>query len=806
MSINKVAVIGSGVMGSGIAAQIANAGHQVVLLDIVPPDLAKFGGDRSAFAKGAIEKMLKTDPAPFMSARNAKLITAGNIEDDLALLSDCDWIIEVVLEDLKVKHETYKKIDAHRKKGSIVSSNTSTIPLHNLIEGQSAEFASDFLITHFFNPPRYMRLLELVTGEKTRADAIEDVRAFCDVKLGKGVVECNDTPGFIANRLGVFWLTAGINEAINLGVTVEQADAVMSKPVGIPKTGVFGLVDLVGVDLMPHLSHSLLSTLPQDDRYRAIFKDFGFIHGMIKAGYTGRKGKGGFYRINPENPKAKEKQALSITADSFDEAQYKKADKPELASVNAAKGGLRAVVESDDIGGKYAWKVLAQTLHYAASLVPEIAGNIADVDEAMRLGYNWKSGPFEMIDALGAQWFAEKLAAEGLDVPDLLKKVGSGTFYKIEGGKRFYFGVDGQYQEIKRADGVLLLADLKLSQEPILKNPSASVWDIGEGVLCFEKTSKMNTFDELIFEMFEKVIALIGDGKGKYKALVIYNEGSAFSAGANLGMAVGLIKEGNFPQVEKFIAAGQRVFMALKYAPFPVVAAPSGVALGGGCEVVLAANAVQAHAETYIGLVEVGVGLIPGWGGCKELILRFRERERKKFKKDLGKIGKDQMWFSPDITPMGATRKAFEVIGVATVSKSAVNAIELGYFRESDGITMNRDRLLYDAKARALSMAKDYNAGEPVAEIRMPGPAGRAALDMAVQDLVKAGKATPYDVVVCGHLSEVLSGGKNADWTKPISEADILKLEIDEFAYLIRSEGTVARIDHMLATGKPLRN
>lgn len=804
MSINKVAVIGSGVMGSGIAAQVTNAGYDVVLLDIVPPDLAKFGGDRNAFAKGAVEKMLKADPAPFMHKSNAKRITVGNLEDDLALLGECDWIIEVVLEDIKVKHDTYKKIDANRKKGSIVSSNTSTIPLHNLIEGQSADFAKDFMITHFFNPPRYMRLLELVIGEKTRKDAVAAVRDFCDIKLGKGVVVCNDTPGFIANRLGVFWLTAGINEAINLGISVEEADAVMSRPVGIPKTGVFGLVDLVGIDLMPHLSGSLLSTLPKDDAYRALFKDYGFIHDMIKAGYTGRKGKGGFYRLNPDG--SREKQALSITADSFNEGQYAKASKPSLPSMEAGRKGLRAVVESEDIGGQYVWKVLSQTLAYAASLVPEIADNIHDVDEGMKLGYNWKSGPFEMIDALGAAWFASKLKAEGIAVPKLLEKLGDGTFYKIENGKRFYFGTDGKYHEIIRPDGVLLLSDLKLSSKPVMKNGSASVWDIGDGVLCFEKTSKMNTFDEQIFELLNKTIKTIGDGSGEYKALVIYNEATHFSAGANLGLALFMINVALFPQVEEFISAGQKAFMDLKYAPFPVVSAPSGMALGGGCEILLSSDAVQAHAETYCGLVEVGVGLIPGWGGCKELILRNMEQERAKFKKDLKKVDKDSLWFSPDTTPMGAVRKAFEVIGTATVAKSAQEAQEIGYFRQSDGITMNRDRLLYDAKQRALAMAKDYKAPEKIEAIRMPGATGRVALDMAVADLAKSGKATPYDIVVSSHLAEVLCGGSDADWTKPISEKDLLRLEVEQFSHLIRSEGTMARIEHMLDTGKPLRN
>ena len=803
MSINKVAIIGAGLMGSGIAAQIANAGTPVVLLDIVP----KGAQDRSVLSKSAIQKMLKADPAPFMHKNNAKLITPGNIEDDIGLINDCDWIIEVVLEDLEVKHKTYKLIDEHRKSGSIVSSNTSTIPLEQLCAPMDDDFKADFLITHFFNPPRYMRLLELVTSEHTRKDAAETITAFCDVNLGKGVVKCHDRPGFIANRLGVFWLQAGINEAIKHNISIETADAVMSKPVGIPKTGIFGLVDLVGIDLMPHLAKSLLSSLPEKDMYRDIYQDYPFIHGMIDAGYTGRKGKGGFYRLDPD-AKGRVKQALAINAKSFAEDQYAQADKPSLPSISAGRKGLKAVVTSEDEGGQYAWKVLSQTLGYAASLVPEIADDIVSVDEAMKLGYNWKKGPFEMIDALGAKWFAEQLTNEGINVPDFITKLGDGSFYKIEDGKQFYFGTDGAYHEIKRPDGVLLLRDIQLSSEPVMKNGSASVWDIGDGVLCFEHTSKMNTFDDKIFEMLQKTIKTIGDGSGDYKALVIYNESSHFSAGANLGLALFAINVGLYGQVEEFVAAGQRVFKALKFAPFPVVSAPSGMALGGGCEILLHSDHVQAHAETYTGLVEVGVGLIPGWGGCKEMILRFRDQEAAQYDKGLKAAGikEKHLWFSPKNAPMNAVRKAFEVIGTATVAKSAAEAKAIGYFRDHDGITMNRDRLLYDAKQEALKLADGYAAPEEREDIRLPGPAGRMALDLAVADLEKSGKATEYDVVVSTLLANVLTGGKDADATETMTEDDILKLERTEFIDLLRKQGTLDRIEHMLDTGKPLRN
>jgi len=796
-TIKKVAVIGSGVMGSGIAAQIANAGLDVVLLDIKLPD--------KDLAKDAVAKMLKTDPAPFMHKSNAKRITTGNLEDDLNLLGDCDWIVEVVLEDLKVKHETYAKLEKHRKKGSIVSSNTSTIPLAKLVEGQPDRFAKDFMITHFFNPPRYMRLLELIVGEKTRTDAVETVREFCDVKLGKGVVDCKDTPGFIVNRLLVFWMQAAINAAIEDDVSIEIADAVMGKPIGVPKTAVFGLIDLVGVDLMPYLSKSMLESLPEEDEYRAIYKDYPFISQMIEAGYNGRKGQGGFYRLNPDAPKGtKEKQALKLDAETFSEDQYHKAAKPKLASAEAGRRGLKAVVTTDDTGGRYAWKVLAQTLAYAASLVPQIADDINAVDEAMRWGTNWKMGPFQMIDALGPKWFAEKLEEEGIEVPELLTQVSDGTFYKVEDGALHYFGTDGKYHKIERPAGVLLLSDIKLGSEPVLSNKSASVWDVGDGVLCFEKHSKMNTFDEDIFNLLEQSVKTIGDGTGDYKALVVYNEASHFSAGANLGMALFMVNIAMWAQVQGFIDRGQQILKSLKFAPFPVVSAPSGMALGGGCEILLNADAVQAHAETYCGLVEVGVGVIPGWGGCKEMILRLQEREAAKHKKA---TGGEQLWFSPETTPMGAIRQAFEVIGMAQVAKSADEAKAIGYLRDSDGITMNRDRLLYDAKQRALELAKGYKAPEPREDIRLPGPSGKMALDMAVADMRKSGKATPYDVVVSEHLARVLTGGDDADWTTtPKSEDDLLRLERDQFMELLHNDGTTDRIAYMLDNGKPLRN
>ena len=580
--IQKVAVIGAGVMGSGIAAQITNAGVPVLLLDIVPKDAE----NRNVIAEGAVQKMLKADPAPFMLKRNAKLIECGNLEDDLDKLKECDWIVEVVLEDLDIKHATYEKIAKHRKKGSIVSSNTSTILLSKLTEGMDKDMLKNFMITHFFNPVRYMRLLEIIQGDATDQKAVNAITEFCDVRLGKGVVQCNDTPGFIVNRILTFWMQKAVNVALDKNVPIEVADAVLSKPIGVPKTGVFGLVDLVGVDLMPYLSKSLLATLPEDDEYRTISRDIPFISEMIEAGYNGRKGKGGFYRLNPNASKGKkEKQTVQFKENGFDEkSSYRPSDKPSLASVGAGKKGMKPVLESSDKGGVYAKEVMVHTLAYAASLVPQIADTVYDVDRAMQMGCNWKFGPFEMIDQLGADWLAKEIEAAGYDVPELLKDIGDDSFYKIEDGQKFYYGVDGKYHAVKRCEGIIMLEDIKLDSKPLFKTASACLWDIGDGVICLEFTGKMNALDEQVFETIDKAIKTINDEANDFKALVVYNEGSHFSAGANLGLAIFAMNIALFPQIEEMVAGGQKAYMALKHAPFPVVSAPSGFAFGGGCE------------------------------------------------------------------------------------------------------------------------------------------------------------------------------------------------------------------------------
>ncbi|MDD9901025.1 MAG: 3-hydroxyacyl-CoA dehydrogenase NAD-binding domain-containing protein [Alphaproteobacteria bacterium] len=772
MAIEKVAVIGAGVMGAGIAAHMANAGLAVELLDIVP----KTGDDRDAIAKGAIEKMLKTSPAPLMHKRNAKKIRPGNIEDHLERLKECDLIVEAVLENIDIKSGLYRKIAPHRKTSAVIASNTSTIPLEDLVEGQESDFKKHFMITHFFNPPRYMPLLELVTSEHNDPAKVAEVTRFMDEKLGKGVVNCNDTPGFIANRIGTFWLQCAISEAVHRKLTVEEADAVCGRPMGIPKTGVFGLVDLVGLDLMPHISKSLLSKLPQDDGYAKIHENFPVIDKMIEDGYTGRKGKGGFYRLNEK----REKLAIDLETGTV-----RPAAKPKLDAVqNAKKGGLKALVQTDDRIGQYAWAVLKQVLCYAAEHAHDIATDIVAVDAAMKLGYNWKYGPFELLDKLGVEYFTDRIREDGLPVPHILEQAEGRSFYRTHNGVLQFLNRSGAYEDVKRAEGVLLLSDIKRRSKPVAKNMSASLWDIGDGVLCLEFHSKMNALDFMTMRMMNKACDIVESGA--YKALVIHNEGDDFSVGANIGLALYAAKIKLFPFIGWLVQSGQKAYKRLKYAKFPVVGAPAGKALGGGCEVLLHCHHVQAHAETYPGLVEVGVGLLPAWGGCAELLTRAF-----KSKKMPG-------------GPMPKVAAVFETVSTAKVGFSAFEAKDLLYFRETDGVTMNRQRLLADAKAKALDMLKDFKPEEPF-DMELPGLSGKAALSLAVDGFYLKGLATPYDVVVSDRVAAVLTGGDKAGPGITITQDYLRMLERKHFMALVRDPRTVARIAAILKTGKPLR-
>lgn len=753
-NIKKIAVLGSGVMGSGIAAHIAASGTPVVLLDIVPAGAE----NRNILTENAVKKQLDGKPSGFVHPKVAKLITCGNLEDNLDLLADCDWIIEAVLERLDVKQDVYRKIDAVRKAGSVVSSNTSTLPLATLTEGFSDAFRQDFMITHFFNPPRFMRLLEVAGTKETHPETISKICDFADKKLGKTPVHCKDTAGFIANRIGVYWMMLGLLEAIRLGVSPEEADAVMGKPVGFPSTGIFGLFDLIGIDLMPLIAKAMISELPETDAFRKTYQEPELVKKMIADGYTGRKGKGGFYRMVAGADGKKNKEVINLKTGEYVSVKGK---------IDIGKVSIAELIASNE----YARSVLVGTLYYAASLIPEIADDISAVDAAMKLGYSWKFGAFELIDKIGVDNFIGICEKQGLDVPAILAK--GSKMYSVAGTHYSEIGLSGEYKAIIPPAGSLMLADIKLAAKPVLKNASASLWDIGDGIACIEFTSKMNSIDPDILSMIEQAIAAT---KKDFKGLVIGGDADNFSVGANLGFMLMAANIAAWKQIEDVIKAGQHAMMALKYSPFPVVSSLAGMALGGGCETILHSNAVQAHIESYAGLVEVGVGLIPAWGGCKEMLLRHS----------------------------ASSNTVFEIIATAKTSGSAMEAKDNKILRDSDGISMNRIRVLADAKAKCLTMSDGYETPTPQT-LRLAGETGKIALYMAIDGYAASGKATPHDVIVTKVLAEVLTGG-NTDLQDEMSEQQILDLELAGFMELIKTKSTIARIEHMLQTGKTLRN
>lgn len=773
-AIKNAAVIGAGVMGAAIAAHLANADIPVILLDIVPESAT----DRNAIAKQAIERLLNSEPPAFMQRRAARLIRPGNISDDLILLKDVDWIIEAVSEQIDVKRSLYRAIEDIRKDGAIVTSNTSTLTLAQLSEGLPERFCRDFLIAHFFNPPRYVRLLELVAGPTTRPEAVATIRELADRRLGKHPILCHDTPGFIANRIGAFWLELAVIQAIEMGVNVEEADAVMSRFLSIPRTGVFGLLDLIGLDLMLQVDKSLTQSLPAHDEYCRIRRDLALLNDMVAQGLTGRKGKGGFYRVSRD-------QNVSVReAIDLQSGRYRPLIKPSLED-SAQPYDLRAHLDRSDWAGRYVSTVLTRLLAYAAKIAPEIAADLSTIDRALELGYNWQQGPFALTDKLGADYLARRLKRDGVELPPLLEKAAErGGFYRVKDGHTQQLDFSGRYVDLTAEIGAARLADLKLTRRPIAGDKSTSVWDIGDGVACLEIHTKMNTLDGDVLAMIRKALEIV---QSDFRALVIYNEGEHFSAGANLGMLLFAANVAAWPRIDELLTQGQQTFQAIKYSPFPVVAASFGFALGGGCELLLHCDAVQAHAESYIGLVETAVGLVPGWGGCKEMLLRYRA--------------------APDLPrgPMPAVAAAFETIGLAKMAKSAFEAKELGYLRPSDGITFNRDRLLDDAKSRALELAANYQPPKS-AMLSLPGPSVKAALALMAGELRAQGRATAHDEIVATLLAEVLTGGPTADLSGPVSEDGILNLERKALLRLLRTEATLARIEHMLNTGRPLRN
>lgn len=763
-TIRTAAVTGAGVMGSGIAAHLANAGLTVVLLD-----------REKSLADMGLARQLKS--GGFMDPAFADRVSTGAIQDDLARLAPIDWIVEAVAENLAVKQTLYRAIDSVRKVGSIVSSNTSTIPLSDLVAGMPDAFAADFLITHFFNPPRIMRLLELVSGKATKDHVTETIRAFADRSLGKSVVLCKDTPGFIANRIGNYWLSVALNEAIAMGIDVEEADAVIGRPFGIPASGVFSLIDLVGVDLLPMVLRSLQGATGQDDPIQNYPAEPALISQMIAQNRLGRKSGAGFMRMSGDH---KTREVIDLTT-----GDYRRCQVPTSESLAAAKGDAVALMEHPGMGGRYAAVVMAKTLAYAASLVPEIADSPDVVDEAMRAGYGWRQGPFQLIDRLGAAWLQRWLVQRGDVVPPYLATAAErGGIYKIRNGERAALRPDGVAVPLPRSQDIVHLSDLALTERPVASWDSAKLWDLGDGVACLEILTKMNTFSPALLDAIEQAIDKC---RAEFKALVIGGDAAYFSAGADLRIFLDTFEKGGRDAICAFIDHGQRTFQAIKYAPFPIVAAASGIALGGGCELLLHCDAIQAHAELSMGLVETGVGLIPGWGGCKELMIRLSSAS------------------NPPRGPVAAVLAAHGLIASATLSSSAFDARARGFLRLSDAITMNRNHLIADAKAKALALAEGYVAPEPSLLV-LSGPSGASAIGNVIDGELMAGRISAHDALIGKALANVLTGGPTSDPLKPVTQEAVMQLERDAFVDLLTTPLSLDRIRHMLDTGKALRN
>lgn len=766
----NITVIGSGLMGSAIAAHLANAGCKVNLLDIVD----KKHENKNHLADFALNKLTKIKPSPLTVKSNLKLIKTGNIDENLDIINKSEWVIEVIIENLEIKKYLFKKIDEIMKGDLIVSSNTSTIPIKLLSEGLSKKFKKNFLITHFFNPPRYLKLLEIVKSEDTDNEIVKKITDFCDTNLGKTVIETKDTPGFIGNRIGIFWIERAAVEAIKSDLTVEEADWIIMNVFKVPKTGVFGLIDVVGLDLIPPVVKSLLLNIPKNDYYHSVHEVPEIFQFMLENKMIGRKGDGGFYKlINIKNKKIKHSLDLRTR-------EYSISSKPKIINKN-----LKKFLDKDDKFSKYAWNVLSEVLYYVLTIVEEISLDIYSIDEAMKNGFGWQLGPFEIIDKIGISFLIEKLNNSKKSIPSILNDIGENKFYQLEANQIKYFDfVSKNYVTLKRLKGILLLSDIKKTNKPLKKISTASLWDIGDQITVFEIHSKSNTVDMATMDFLNQCIDIV---TSSFKAMIIYNEGDLFSAGANLGEALFLGNIGLDKEVEKnILLKGQKVFSKLKYSKFPVIAAPFNLALGGGCEIILHSNYVQAHIESYIGLTEAALGILPAWGGCKELLSRFSSNKK-----------------TPK-GPMPTIIKTFELIGMAKVSTSAHEAKKIGYLKESDGITMNRNRLLFDAKMKAMEMSKNYKIPEKNIYC-LPGRTALAAIKLSLQNMESIGAISQYDKFIGEKIAYVLSGG-DTDITKELLEENILKLEKDAIYNLMKENLTLERLEHILETGKYLRN
>jgi 3-hydroxyacyl-CoA dehydrogenase len=774
MPLRRVAVLGAGTMGARIAAHFANAGYPVELLDLVRPDSA----DRSAAAKAGIESAAKQKPVGFFNAAARALVTPGNFEDHLDRVGGCDWIIEAVAENLEIKRRLWSLVTPLRRPGTVVSTNTSGIPLAHISEGFGQEFREHFLGTHFFNPPRYLHLVEVIPGACTRREVLAGVSELCDVRLGKGVVPCKDTPNFIANRIGSFFGATVHKLTAEGDYTVEEVDALTGPLIGLPRSASFRLIDIVGLDVWVHVLRNLYGLVPHDPA-RGRYTVPAFMEPLMERGWLGEKRGQGFYK---RVGKDREIHAIDLHT-----LEYHPAMKPQFSSVEAVKGikdlpqRLRALVAAEDRACRFLWTLFRDYLIYSAEMVPEISDRVVEIDRAMRWGYNFTYGPFELWDALGVAQTVERMQQERCEVPQNVRRMlasGSTSFYEVDDsggrpGKRYFDLTGGRFEKLEERPGVLVLADWKRVRGVVKKNAVASLVDLGDGVLCVEFHSKMNALGD-------DAMAMVRDGIDEagrnYAALVVANQGEHFSAGADLNFVLAASRDGKWAEMDGAVRRFQDTNMALKYAPVPVVAAPFGMTLGGGCEVALHAARTQASAETYMGLVETGVGLIPAGGGCKEMLLR-----------------------------LGSAKAAFELIGYAKVSGSAAEAREMGLLRASDGVSMNAERLIADAKAAALALVASYAPGAPREDIAVSGDAGYALLKMAIYLAREAQFISEYDAVVGEKLAHILSGGRLTGEQR-VCEQYLLDLEREAFLSLCGEAKSQERMEHMLKTGKALRN
>ena len=772
-SIQRVAVLGAGTMGSRIAAHFANAGFPVLLLDL-PGD----GRDRNSVARRGLESALAQRPTAFFTSAGVELIEPGNFDDHLPQIEKCQWVIEAVTENLEIKRTLWTRVNGLRAPTAILSTNTSGIPLREISRGFSENFQRQFLGTHFFNPPRYLHLLEVIPGPLTDLPILSFVTAFGEERLGKGIVPCKDTPNFIANRIGSFFASAVVRAMMEGDYSIEGVDALTGPLIGVPKSATFRLFDIVGLDVWAFVSKNLYESVPEDP-WREWFQVPPFLQNLIDNGWLGEKTGQGFYkRVGPEK---------QIHAINWKTLEYYPAAKPTFPIVEETKRiadfaeRLRALVSSSDRVGRFLWNVFKNVFAYSAAKVGEISDRIVEIDRAMRWGYGHKLGPFEFWDALGFEPIARRMEADGMALPQTIERMlhnGVQSFYRPadqSGTPRTeYFDLShGAYALLESRPRVISLGEVKRARGVVQSNPGASLVDLGDGVLCLEFHSKMNAIGEDALSIIDRAYQILSD---EFEGMVIANEGENFSVGANLVLLLTAAQSGDFDSVEESIHHFQQCMLRIKYAPKPVVAAVFSRALGGGCEVVLQSHRVQASAETYIGLVEVGVGLIPAAGGCKESVLRFPDPE-----------------------------KAFETIGQAKVSASATEARNLGFLRPCDRISMNPDFLIGDAKEFVLELAKCYRAGQPRTDIPVTGEPAYARMRLAAWQLLESAMISDHDFTIGEKLAFILSGGRVTPGSR-VSEQNLLDLEREAFLSLLGMPKTQARIQHMLKNGKPLRN